>query len=217
MQKNNTFFSDKYVGLTDEEIIEKIKQNDEIALAYMMDKYKDLINIKVGKYFIIGADREDICQEGMIGLYKATQSFNKDKNITFKSFANMCIERQLITAIKSSNRQKHSPLNSYLSLNSSAYESEDGTSREELIDIFKISTEDDPLETIMKAEFYSNVYKTIDENLSPFEKSVLGKYIDGVPYVDIADDLGSRVKSVDNAIQRIRKKANKKLQNELLS
>lgn len=217
MQKGNTFFSDKYVGLTDEEIIDKIKQNDEIALAYMMDKYKDLINVKVGKYFIIGADREDICQEGMIGLYKATQSFNKDKNITFKSFANMCIERQLITAIKSSNRQKHSPLNSYLSLNGSAYYNEDGTNCEELIDIFRTSNDQDPLETIMKEEYYSNIYKTIDEHLSPFEKSVLGKYIDGVPYVDIAEQLGSPVKSVDNAIQRIRKKANKKMSDALLS
>ena len=216
MQKENTFFSNKYVGLEDEEIIEKIRQKDDIALEYIMEKYKDLINVKVGKYFIIGADREDICQEGMIGLYKATQNFNKDKNISFKSFANMCIERQLITAIKSSNRQKHSPLNSYLSLNGTAYENEDGASKQELIEVFRTSTGDDPLETIMKAEYYCNIYKTIDENLSQFEKNVLCKYIDGVTYVDIAQDLGAPVKSVDNAIQRIRKKANKKLQNSLL-
>ena len=124
MQKNNVFYTtDKYNNLTDEQIISQIKENgDEQALAYILEKYKDLVHSKIGKYFIIGAEKEDIIQEGMIGLYKAVKNFDLEKQNTFKTFANICVERQLITAIKSSNRQKHMPLNSYLSLNMSAYE-----------------------------------------------------------------------------------------------
>ena len=113
-------FDSKYELMQDEEIINKIKAGDKSALNYLMDKYKELVNMKVSKYYIIGAEKEDIVQEGMIGLYKAIKSYSEDKNTSFKSFANMCIERQLITAIKTSNRQKHMPLNSYLSLNTAA-------------------------------------------------------------------------------------------------
>lgn len=170
----------------------------------MLERYKDLVNIKISKYFIIGAEKEDIFQEGMIGLYKAVKSFNTQKQNTFKSFANMCIERQLITAIKTSNRQKHMPLNSYLSLNSSAYDQEDS---EDLMDVFDSHTMEDPLETITKKEYYKLVEDSIDKNLSNFEKQVLQRYINGESYVDIANKLDSTVKSIDNAIQRIRKKA----------
>ena len=136
MQKNNVFYTtDKYNNLTDEQIISQIKEGDEQALSFLLDKYKDLVNSKVGKYFIIGAEREDIIQEGMIGLYKAIRGFDHCKQNTFKTFANLCIERQLITAIKSSNRQKHMPLNSYLSLNNSAYDNEDND--EELMKTYK--------------------------------------------------------------------------------
>ena len=115
MQKEEIYFTtDKYSNLTDEQIITDIKNGDEQALVYLLNKYKDLVNSKVGKYFIIGAEREDIVQEGMIGLFKAIKGFDNTKQNTFKTFANICIERQLITAIKSSNRQKHMPLNSYL-------------------------------------------------------------------------------------------------------
>ena len=129
MQNSNIYYTtEKYANLTDEQIISQIKDGDEQALTFLLDKYKDLVNTKVGKYFIIGAEREDIVQEGMIGLYKAIKGFDNCKQNTFKTFANLCIERQLITAIKSSNRQKHMPLNSYLSLNTSAYDDEgDGT------------------------------------------------------------------------------------------
>ena len=123
MQEQNVFFTtNKYQNSTDEEIVAQIKSGDEKALSYILDKYKELVNMKVGKYFLIGAEREDIVQEGMIGLYKAIKNFAPDKQNSFKSFANICIERQLITAIKTSNRQKHLPLNSYLSLNISAYD-----------------------------------------------------------------------------------------------
>ena len=211
MQKENVFFSIEYNKLTDEETIAKIKSGDEQALAYMLDKYKDLVHMKVGKYFMIGAEKDDIIQEGMIGLYKAIKTYDESKNNTFKTFANMCIERQLITAIKTSNRQKHMPLNSYLSLNISAYDKNNDDDSTELIDTFNSQTIEDPLETIMKKEQYTEIEKAIDKNLSDFEKKVLDRYMKGESYTIIAKRLDSPVKSIDNAIQRIRKKAIKNI------
>ena len=118
--------NNNYNNMSDEELLEAIKKDDKDALDFLICKYKDLVNSKVNKYFIIGAEKEDIIQEGLIGLYKAIKDYKPDKQNSFKSFANLCIERQLITAIKSSNRRKHMPLNSYLSLNMTAYENEDG-------------------------------------------------------------------------------------------
>ena len=164
---------------------------------------------------MIGAEREDIVQEGMIGLYKAIRSFNPDKQNFFKSFANICIERQLITAIKSSNRQKHMPLNSYLSLNTAAYDNNEEDSVE-LIDTFNGKIVEDPLETIMKKEYYNEVENNVNKHLSKFEKQVLDRFIKGESYVTIAKKLDSPVKSVDNAIQRIRKKAIKNMENNNL-
>lgn len=214
MQNENVFFTtDKYNNLTDEEIISQIKQGDESALGYLLEKYRELVNVKVGKYFIIGAEREDVVQEGMIGLFKAIKDFNPEKQNTFKSFANICVERQLITAIKSSNRQKHMPLNSYLSLNTAAYDNNDENSVE-LIDTFDSKTVEDPLETIMKEEYYNEVQDAVNKSLSKFEKQVLDRFIKGESYVVIAEKLDSPVKSVDNAIQRIRRKAIKNMFNE---
>lgn len=211
MQNENVFYiTDEYSNLTDDEIISRIKQGDEKALSFILDKYKELVNIKVGKYFMIGAEREDIVQEGMIGLFKAIKNYNPDKNNAFKSFANICIERQLITAIKSSNRQKHMPLNSYLSLNTAAYDNNEEDSVE-LIDTFDSKTIEDPLETIMKKEYYAEVENAVTKSLSKFEKEVLDRFIKGESYTTIAQKLDSPVKSVDNAIQRIRKKAIKNM------
>jgi len=200
------FFSvnNKYETMSDEDLIDVIKSGDNYALNYLIDKYKEIVNMKVSKYFMIGAEREDIVQEGLIGLYKAIKDFNKEKQNSFKTFANLCIERQLITAIKTSNRQKHMPLNSYLSLNTSAYE-EDNDS--ELIEVFETNTIEDPLDTITKKEYFKSVETAIDKNLSKFEKQVLERYLLGESYVSIATRLDAPVKSIDNAIQRIRKKA----------
>lgn len=210
MQNSNIYYTtEKYANLTDEQIISQIKDGDEQALTFLLDKYKDLVNTKVGKYFIIGAEREDIIQEGMIGLYKAIKGFDNCKQNTFKTFANLCIERQLITAIKSSNRQKHMPLNSYLSLNTSAYDDEgDGT---ELLETFEVNTIEDPLETIMKQESFNEIQNAVQKSLSKFEGQVLERYMQGESYEVIAKRLDTPVKSVDNAIQRIRKKAIKNL------
>lgn len=205
------FFTDnKLKDMSDEELVNLIKKdNDKEALEFLLGKYKELVNMKVGKYFIIGAEKEDMVQEGMIGLYKAVQSFEYDKQSSFKSFANMCIERQMITAIKTSNRQKHMPLNSYLSLNISAGDDDDNG--KDLMDIFDANLIEDPLETITKKEYYKNIEVTIDKSLSDFEKQVLKRFINGESYEQIATRLDTPVKSVDNAIQRIRKKAIKNI------
>ena len=208
---NNTAYlvNNDLQNKTDAELVKYAKSGNEEALECLLDRYKELVNIKVGKYFIIGAEREDIVQEGLIGLFKAIKNFNTAKQNSFKTFASLCIERQLITAIKTSNRQKHMPLNSYLSLNQVAYEGEDNDT--ELIDTFDSKTIEDPLETITKREYYARVESTIDKMLSDFEKRVLNRYIKGESYVQIAERLNAPVKSVDNAIQRIRKKATKEI------
>lgn len=209
-QQNNVYFkSSNYINLSDEEVVKLIKQGDEQALTFLLDRYKELVNIKVSKYYMIGAEKDDTIQEGMIGLFKAIKSYDETKQNSFKTFANICVERQLITAIKSSNRQKHMPLNSYLSLNNSAYENDDND--EELINTFDSKTIEDPLDTVMKKEYFAQIQNTIDKTLSGFEKQVLNRYIKGESYVDIAAKLDAPVKSVDNAIQRIRKKAVKNL------
>ncbi len=216
MSNISTFYTtdNNYSVMNDEQLIELIKSGDKYAIDFLIEKYKDLVNMKVSKYFMIGAEKEDIIQEGMIGLFKAIQSYNAEKQNSFKTFANLCIERQLITAIKTSNRQKHMPLNSYLSLSASAYNNdEDGDST--MIEFFDSHTTEDPLETITKKEYYQKVENAIDKTLSDFEKQVLQRFIKGESYVAIAEKLDAPVKSVDNAIQRIRKKAIKNiLENE---
>ena len=216
MNNANVFYTTNkdYDNTKDEELIEIIKAGDEQAFDYLINKYKELVNMKVSKYFIIGAEREDIVQEGLIGLFKAIKDYKPDMQNSFKSFANMCIERQLITAIKTSNRQKHMPLNSYLSLNLSAYDEDDSDSDTSLIDIFDASSAEDPLDTLTKKEYFKFIEETIDKTLSDFEKKVLSQYINGKSYVQIAENLDTPVKSIDNAIQRIRKKAIKGLNQE---
>ena len=208
MTNGNVFFSKEvYEDMTDEELIKRIKAEDKPALDFLINRYKEVVNMKVSKYYLNGAEKEDIIQEGLIGLYKAIKGFNPDKQNSFKTFANLCIERQVITAIKGSNRQKHMPLNSYLSLNNSNYENEDGEEEGQLIEILDANTIEDPLDTVTKNEYYKKIEKTIDESLSDFEKKVLSKFIDGQSYIQIAQSLNSPVKSIDNAIQRNRKKA----------
>ena len=166
-------FNDDLKNKSDDELVLLARNKDEEALEVLLDRYKELVNIKVSKYFIIGAEREDIVQEGMIGLYKAVKNFEVDKQNSFKSFANLCIERQLITAIKTSNRQKHIPLNSSVSLNTTVYDNDDDTS---LMELFNSKTAEDPLDTITKKEYYKLIGDKIDENLSDFEKKVLSRF-----------------------------------------
>lgn len=205
-EKKIYFFNNKYSELSDEELIVQIRKGDTRAQNYLLEKYKSLVNMKANRFFLVGAEDDDMIQEGMIGLFKAIQAFDLEKNNSFKTFANLCVERQLITAIKTSNRQKHIPLNSSFSLNTSAYDENDDTT---VIEVLDTNFVEDPLDTITKREYMEFVENRIEKNLSGFEKQVLDRYIQGESYVDIASKLNSPVKSIDNAIQRIRKKAMK--------
>lgn len=201
-----------YNSKSDEELLKLINDGHQDVIEYLMNKYKELVNAKVTKYFIIGAEKEDIVQEGLIGLFKAIKSFDAEKQNSFKSFANLCIERQLITAIKTSNRQKHIPLNSSLSLNNTVYDENNETS---FIDILDMNATEDPLDTITKKEYYKFIESKMDKELSDFEKKVLYIYARGETYTSIAEKLEAPVKSIDNAIQRIRKKATKSMIDEI--
>lgn len=208
--QNLYFPKEQFDNLDDVQLIKMAKSGDKKALNYLLSKYTEIVNMKVGKYFIIGAEREDIMQEGLIGLFKAIKCFDPDKQSSFKTFANLCVERQLQTAIKSSTRQKHMPLNSSLSLNVSAYDENDDT---DFFDILDANVVEDPLDMITKKEYYRFVEDRIEETLSDFEKQVLHRYTNGESYVEIAGKLNAPVKSVDNAIQRIRKKTMKNILN----
>ncbi len=205
MEKKFTINNEQEVA--DEEMLKLIEQGDQQALEKMINKYEELVKMKASKFFMYGAEKNDIIQEGMIGLYKAIRDFNKQKNITFKTFANICIERQLITAIKSANRQKHMLLNSAISIDSNV-----GTEEEnyrERIELIKSNYIEDPSEAIVKSEYYMNIYNAIDQKLSNHEKEVLMQYQKGKSYAEIAKALDCKPKSVDTAMTRIRKKANK--------
>ena len=203
---------EKYKNMSDETLINEVKSfQNENALDCLMERYKDIVNMKANKFFMIGSEREDIIQEGYIGLYKAVKSYDIEKQNSFKTFATLCIERQLITAVKNSNRQKHMPLNSYVSLNASAYEENDDTS---VMEVLETQTIDDPSDIIANKEYFDYMENKIDNSLSDFEKQVLKYYKRGDSYANIAAKLDSKVKSVDTAIQRIRKKA-AKIKNEM--
>ena len=209
--QNLYFQNEEFDTLDDNKLIQKIKDGDKKALNYLLEKYTEVVSMKAGKYFIVGAEKEDIIQEGLIGLFKAIKSFDPEKQSSFKTFANLCVERQLQTAIKSSMRQKHMPLNSYLSLNISAYDENEDTS---LLEVFETeNAAEDPLDIVTKKEYYAFVEDRIDETLSDFEKQVLHRYTNGESYTEIAEKLEAPVKSVDNAIQRIRKKTIKNILN----
>ena len=207
MEKNMFSINEnEYTQMTDEKLIENVKQEDQTALNCLIERYNDLVTMKANKFFMVGAEKEDMIQEGMIGLYKAIKSFDTEKQNSFKTFANMCVERQLITAVKNSNRQKHIPLNSSVSLNSAAYEDNEDMDKMDVLDIKMMN---DPSDIIADREYFENMESKIKENLSSFELQVLKEYEKGKSYAAIAEKLNAKVKSVDTAIQRIRKKANK--------
>jgi len=195
-----------YTQMTDEKLIENIKQQDQKALDCLLERYNDIVSMKANRFFMVGAEKEDMIQEGMIGLYKAVKSFNNEKQNSFKTFANMCIERQLITAVKNSNRQKHIPLNSSISLNAAAYDDNEDMDKMDVLDVKVLN---DPSDIIADREYFENIENKIKENLSDFELQVLYEYEKGKSYAAIAEKLNAKIKSVDTAIQRIRKKANK--------
>ncbi len=192
--------------MTDEAITELARCNDGDALEFLLNKYKNFVRAKARSYFLIGADREDIVQEGMIGLYKAVRDFRSSKLTSFRAFAELCVTRQIITAIKTATRQKHRPLNSYVSLNKPAYDEE---SDRMLIDVISSSKVSNPEDIIIGREDFSSIENKMSKILSPLEMQVLKKYIDGKSYFEVAEELGRSVKSVDNALQRVKNKLEK--------
>lgn len=195
----------------DREYISKIKAGDRVALNCIMEKYQNFVYMKAKPFFMVGAEKDDIIQEGMIGLFKAIKGFDEDKEVSFKVFADLCVRRQIMTAIKASTRQKHMPLNSYLSLNKTAFDDE---SDREVIEMLDAETVPDPLDTITTHETYQKVEETMNKVLSDFELKVLNEYVNGASYVEIANKLDSHVKAIDNAVQRIKKKVDKHLSDE---
>lgn len=192
----------KYTQLPDDEVALLAQNNDDAALDFLLEKYKNFVRAKARSYFLIGADHEDIVQEGMIGLYKAIRDFKPDKQTSFKAFAELCIKRQIITAIKTATRQKHVPLNSYISLNKPLYDEE---SDRTLLDVIE-GRVTNPEELFISQEGVNHIRKQIDTLLSDFEKQVLEAFLDGKSYQEIAFVLNRHVKSIDNALQRVKRK-----------
>lgn len=195
-----------YEDMLDEDVVALCRENDALAVEFLLNKYKNFVRSKARSYFLIGADHEDIVQEGMIGLYKAIRDFRPEKLSSFRAFAELCITRQIITAIKTATRQKHIPLNSYVSLNKPLYDEE---SDRTLLDVCAEGHSSNPEELIISQEDVRGIHQRIDEVLSDLEQEVLAAYLDGKSYQEIADNLGRHVKSIDNALQRVKRKLEK--------
>jgi RNA polymerase sporulation-specific sigma factor len=193
----------KFRQLQDESLVEYVREGDSAALEFLITKYKNFVRAKSRSYFLIGADHEDILQEGMIGLYKAIRDFQGDKQSSFKAFAELCITRQIITAIKTATRQKHIPLNSYVSLDKPIY---DEDSDRTLLDVICGSKVSDPEELLINQEEFDDIELKMGEILSDLERKVLMHYLDGRSYQEISEDLNRHVKSIDNALQRVKRK-----------
>jgi len=204
-----TWVRSDYEVLNDEDIVEAVRNGDSEALEYLINKYRSFVRAKARSYFLIGADREDIIQEGMIGLYKSIRDFRGDKLASFKAFAEICITRQIITAIKTATRQKHIPLNSYVSLDKPIY---DEDSDRTLLDVICGSRVCDPEELIINQEEFTGLEDKMSEILSDLERKVLMLYLDGRSYQEIAVDLKRHVKSIDNALQRVKRKLERYLE-----
>jgi len=198
-----------YRLVADEDIVESVREGNSDALDYLIMKYRNFVRAKARSYFLIGADREDIIQEGMIGLYKSIRDYRGDKLASFRAFAELCITRQIITAIKTATRQKHIPLNSYISLDKPIYDEE---SDRTLLDVICGSAVTDPAELMIHREEFSGLEDKMSEILSELERQVLMLYLDGRSYQEIAQELDRHVKSIDNALQRVKRKLERYLE-----
>jgi RNA polymerase sporulation-specific sigma factor len=199
-----------YVEKADIELVGLAQSEDTRALVTMLERYTEFVRLKARSYFLVGADRDDIVQEGMIGLYKAIRDFREDRETSFKAFAEICITRQIITAIKTATRQKHTPLNSYVSLNNPISEADDPDRL--YMDFLASDKALDPAEVVISAEEAESIKTNFRDMLSGLETQVLVLYIEGRSYQEIADDLDRHVKSIDNALQRIKRKVEQHLQ-----
>ncbi|WP_339260613.1 RNA polymerase sporulation sigma factor SigH [Lysinibacillus sp. FSL K6-3209] len=206
--------SQDFERFNDEELIEMVHQGNTDALDFLITKYRLLVRAKARSYFLIGADKEDIVQEGMIGLYKAVRDFKGDKLASFRAFAELCITRQIITAIKTATRQKHIPLNSYVSLDKPIFDEE---SDRTLMDVLTGAIMDDPEELMIHREEFGYLEEKMSEILSELELQVLALYLDGQSYHEISAKLNRHVKSIDNALQRVKRKLERHLVLEEMS
>ena len=202
-------YTQDYTPMTDEQVVKLAQENDNQALEYLLNKYKNFVRTKARSYFLIGADHEDIVQEGMIGLYKAIRDYKEERLSSFRAFAELCITRQIITAIKTATRQKHIPLNSYISLNKPIYEED---SDRTLLDVITEDGLSNPEDMMIDREDLSVIEGRIGQMLSGLEKDVLIRYMEGKSYVEIAEEMHRHVKSIDNALQRIKRKLTKYLE-----
>jgi len=200
-----------YSEMLDEDLVEAAKRGDERASEFLINKYRNFVRVKAKAYFLVGADREDIIQEGMIGLYKAIRDFRRDKLSSFRAFAELCITRQIITAIKTATRQKHIPLNSYISLNKPIYDEDSDRTLLDVISGMKVS---DPEELVINQEASARMRARIRRNLSELEHRVLTAYLQGKSYQEMANELQRHVKSIDNALQRVKRKLEKHLEQD---
>lgn len=199
-----------YGQYSDEELILRLRDGEERITDYIMDKYKNLVKSKAKSMYILGADNDDLIQEGMIGLFKAVRDYDSGRDSSFFTFAELCISRQMYTAVQAAGRQKHAPLNTYISLYSHVTnENEPGNEDAELMNVLASKSELSPEELMIDRENVENLEKTIEQELSSFEKQVLDLYITGMSYVQIAKVLGKDEKSADNALQRIKGKLRK--------
>ncbi|CEG24448.1 RNA polymerase sigma-H factor [Planococcus massiliensis] len=199
----------RFTEMTDEELVSLVHSGNTEALDFLITKFRHFVRMKARSYFLIGADKEDIIQEGMIGLYKAIRDFRSDKLSSFRAFAELCIIRQIITAIKTATRQKHIPLNSYVSLDKPIYDEE---SDRTLMDVLTGTGVDDPEELMINNEEFLYMEEKMGEVLSDLEREVLALYLDGQSYQEISDKLERHVKSIDNALQRVKRKLERHLQ-----
>ena len=198
----------EYYDRADVDLVSSAQAGDNLAMEFLLNKYKKFVRIKTKSYFLVGGDREDIIQEGMIGLYKAVRDFKADKLSSFRAFAELCITRQIITAIKTATRQKHIPLNQSISLNKPIYD-EDG--ERTLLDVMASQKTSDPEELVINQEVSEDIKERIQENLSDLESQVLRLYLEGKSYQEMARDLNRHTKSIDNALQRVKRKIEKNL------
>jgi len=212
----NSYFGTKlydnkhqFMELEDEKLIDLVHKGESEALDFLIHKYRNFVRAKARSYFLIGADREDIIQEGMIGLFKAIRDFKGDKLSSFKAFAELCITRQIITAIKIATRQKHIPLNSYVSLDKPIYDEE---SDRTLMDVISGAKVLNPEELIINKEEFDHIEVKMAELLSDLERKVLALYLDGQSYQEISEELNRHVKSIDNALQRVKRKLERYLE-----
>ena len=199
----------EYGCMTDEELVALAKRGDSTASDELYHRYKNVVRGKARPYFLVGADRDDLIQEGMIGFFKAVRDFSQEKNHFFRPFAELCVVRQILTAIKQATRNKHIPLNKYESLYNPVY---DEDSDKQLMDVITVSAALDPEELYLKREFSMMLEDTVNKSLTEYERAVLDRFLDGKSYADIAAELGRSVKSIDNALQRIRRKLEKALE-----